>query len=1202
VSADGKAGVFDGGADHKGKITAITVSPEGGRVLSSDSAGGATVWRFDGRGKLAKLHAYKSAGSGAALTKAVWVSTRVADGAGGSATLMSFFSGTDGGWLVYGDDQGNCSRVGGDFRSAIDVVEFDPSLRRMVVVTRDLAMAVLSVAADGKVSLLSRAKLSVRASRGITSAAWLGAGVLSTATAEEPAARAWMVGEAEGLGTSFLLKLSDKGRAIPRSDKVSAVAFLPGKSLLAVGTVEGRVLILRRVRSDDAQAPAAGPSSAPSPTRGGAAAGASAPARREDRPKAGADDWTLVRQLDGYGGVTALDWCRSRGVLAVAHEAGASVLQQVPMRRALRWPLAAVQTGVREVVLRAADDPSFRVTVPVPLNVKGLDCTSKTLAAFSARHIAVFDIEGAASAGRAPAMVAKFSFSCRDAVVYGDPRKSGENDTILAAAPLGVVSLNRNGVIKHTLSLAAADGTPICLGRRGRFVAVATDTGAIKVLDASRAEPRVVHEGRFDEAGSGECLGLPTRLAVSVDGTRVAVLSSRPVGGAGAPAAAGQKPNDAGAATAHEPDSRVFVWSSDSGSVSSLECGRGRVPVEVAWDDAEARLLAVQTEAAAVGAAAGGGGPGEDAADEAAAAAAAAASKGLGDAGASAAALSSSGDRESGAAADTEVLTAFITPEGRLLKHDTVPVRPPLESLLGIRVPDVILVGGAGAPAGEEAAGAAPSDSAATAVGTRALRDFVGLEDAEPETKAALLEFSFQLALGNMDAAFAAVRGVDSFSVWRSMALMCVKSRRLDVAAVCLSNMGHVRGVRALRTAVAEPEPEARVAMVAVQLGLLPDAARLYQECGRYDLLNRLFQGCGEWTRALAVADSADRIHRQSTHYRYAAHLESIGDVDGAVRHYEEAGTAKTDVPRMLAVKGRFADLRSYVAGKHDKDLTRWLGQFALSQGQGDLAATLFNEAGAGLDLTRLLCMRKDFASASKLVMATKDVPSAVHLSRQLKMQDKHADAIRHLEAVGRFDHAARVAIDAGMDIEAMTLALRADAPTQRAAAAYFREQGDLGRAVQLLRKGGDLAGALSLCFEVSTARPRPACQCPLAPCAPAPASARLLPPRHRSFQCLQPPPRPTIPAPADAALRRGSSSTTLRPSRTSSRNGRQSRPGTVLPAAPPRPPRPSRRRRSRAARSSSPSTGSTGRPWRCCSTPGSWRRRSTCRRPTRSR
>ena len=50
---------------------------------------------------------------------------------------------------------------------------------------------------------------------------------------------------------------------------------------------------------------------------------------------------------------------------------------------------------------------------------------------------------------------------------------------------------------------------------------------------------------------------------------------------------------------------------------------------------------------------------------------------------------------------------------------------------------------------------------------------------------------------------------------------MCVKTQRLDVARVCLGHMGHAQGSRALRESQQEPEPEVRVAMLAVQLGML---------------------------------------------------------------------------------------------------------------------------------------------------------------------------------------------------------------------------------------------------------------------------------------------------------------------------------------------------------------------------------------------
>ena len=67
-------------------------------------------------------------------------------------------------------------------------------------------------------------------------------------------------------------------------------------------------------------------------------------------------------------------------------------------------------------------------------------------------------------------------------------------------------------------------------------------------------------------------------------------------------------------------------------------------------------------------------------------------------------------------------------------------------------------------------------------------------------------DYSFYSTVGDMDEAFRSIKLIKSQAVWENMARMCVKSRRLDVAAVCLGNMRHVRGARALREARNEPE------------------------------------------------------------------------------------------------------------------------------------------------------------------------------------------------------------------------------------------------------------------------------------------------------------------------------------------------------------------------------------------------------------
>ncbi len=57
------------------------------------------------------------------------------------------------------------------------------------------------------------------------------------------------------------------------------------------------------------------------------------------------------------------------------------------------------------------------------------------------------------------------------------------------------------------------------------------------------------------------------------------------------------------------------------------------------------------------------------------------------------------------------------------------------------------------------------------------------------------------------------------------MARMCVKTQRMDVAAVCLGNMGSASGAKAVREAMTIPEPDARLAVLAVQLGMLVSAS-----------------------------------------------------------------------------------------------------------------------------------------------------------------------------------------------------------------------------------------------------------------------------------------------------------------------------------------------------------------------------------------
>jgi hypothetical protein len=91
---------------------------------------------------------------------------------------------------------------------------------------------------------------------------------------------------------------------------------------------------------------------------------------------------------------------------------------------------------------------------------------------------------------------------------------------------------------------------------------------------------------------------------------------------------------------------------------------------------------------------------------------------------------------------------------------------------------------------------------------------------------------------------------------------------------------------------------EAVMATVAVQLGLVDDAVALYKECGRYDLLNNLYQvlpgiSCmphqDKDTGGVFVCGT--KIFLLECIVRlYAAPRHSLGLVDDAVALYKECG------------------------------------------------------------------------------------------------------------------------------------------------------------------------------------------------------------------------------------------------------------------------------------------------------------------------
>uniref|UniRef100_A0A1I8G307 receptor protein-tyrosine kinase n=1 Tax=Macrostomum lignano TaxID=282301 RepID=A0A1I8G307_9PLAT len=203
-------------------------------------------------------------------------------------------------------------------------------------------------------------------------------------------------------------------------------------------------------------------------------------------------------------------------------------------------------------------------------------------------------------------------------------------------------------------------------------------------------------------------------------------------------------------------------------------------------------------------------------------------------------------------------------------------------------------------------------------VAKRTMRDFVGLEESDKNSKEAMLDFSFYLTIGNIDEAF---------------------------------KMGHARGAMMLRQAqkVSDGNPDVVLAMLASQLGMRDEAERLLKSAQRYDLLTNFYRAEGQWEKAIDVAEKFDRMSLRTTHHEFAKHLESVGHYTQAVQEYLLADTHRTEVPRMLC--DRPHELEAF-----DPQLNKWFALFLESSGDFNGAMQFYEAAKDYHSMVKLRC------------------------------------------------------------------------------------------------------------------------------------------------------------------------------------------------------------------------------------------------------
>ncbi|KAI5932679.1 Intraflagellar transport protein 140 [Manis javanica] len=742
------------------------------------------------------------------------------------------------------------------------------------------------------------------------------------------------------------------------------------------------------------------------------------PRAQSSRGTEGKDRWALQTPTELEGNIMQLKWGSRKNLLAVNSSSSAVILSEQAMASHFHQQVAVVQISPSLLSVSSLST-GVAHTLRTDMHIHGVFATKDAIAIWNGKQVAIFEPSGAA-------------FRNAGAFLCESPVLAMHEESVYTVEPNRVQVRTWQGTVKQLLLFSETEGNPCFLDICGNFLAVGTDLAHFKSFDLSRREAQV-HCGCKNLVELVPAAAGLASLRGNANGSKISVLLSKADSG---------------------PDSRICFYDVEMDTVTLFDFKTGQIdqrettsfhgqemkkscpfederltnliPVSHFWDESEPGLFVCETVREEPGAQC----PAEDSA-----------------------ALT----------VDVWILSFFVSEEHGFLLQDSFPRPPTFQMLLGMEVPSYYFT-----RKPEEADRDGQLDPGCRRVphmvGRRPLRDFVGLEDCDKPTRDAMLNFSLFVTIGDMDEAFKSIKLIKSQAVWENMARMCVKTQRLDVAKVCLGNMGHAHGARALREAEREPELEARVAMLAIQLGMLEDAERLYKQCQRYDLLNKLYQASGQWHKAVEVAEHQDRIRLRTTYYNYAKHLEASADCGLALNYYEKSDTHRFEVPRMLSED--LQSLELYVNKKEDKTLWRWWAQYLESQAEMEAALHYYELAQDHFSLVRIHCFQGNIQKAAEIANETGNWAASYHVARQYESQEEVRQAVRFYTRAQAFNNAIRLCKENGLDDQLVTLALLSSPEDMTEAARYYEERGEhMDRAVTLYHKAGHLSKALELAF-----------------------------------------------------------------------------------------------------------------------------------------
>ena len=736
--------------------------------------------------------------------------------------------------------------------------------------------------------------------------------------------------------------------------------------------------------------------------------------------------WEPYCVVESIPGITGITWSNYMGLIHVYTKKNKhAMLNETILQKKMNSFMKILQTTQCEIeIINNVNDQYIKNKVELEHNIHGISIYKSMLLCWSGMSAFLYEVDP------------------NDLKLKGITEMNLKSN-ILALNSDSIISANNKNIELYTYEGEKKDQIPIrynygdinLFNVASKYLLVVTVNNYFAVYDLERRGLKQTLSFRKFEK-NGQSLGEIREAAINSKGNLIIFLTDNMTN-----------------SEMRVPETKIIIYDVDMDSYVDYEISPNRIPVEITWDYEDWRIFAISTEYAKDL-------NNEDEKKDV--------YKGR--------RYSVNGDDDNSLQNQNEdwvggeVFLLFYTSENGVNNLESHKISRENQGIFGLQVPDIYFIS------------SVPDPVTKCSLTVKKMQFFQGLDKIDAEITKSLIEFSLLMSCGKLDEAYKIVKNIKTANIWENMAHICIKTKRLDVLEVCLSNMRFERGIKAFREARHEKEPEAKLAKIAMHLNLIDDAKKLLKEVNRWDVLIKFYICIGDYEKAIETAKENDRIDLQNTYYRVAQHYEQIGEIDEAIKYYKLSGSGNKEIPRMLISVNNIEKLEETLTEDGNPESLLRLASYFESQEEYEDAMTYYKKADDIQNIIRLYLKENQVEEAIKIFEEGKEnyktkkeqkylrgyMDGAFLIGNYYEKNNSIKNAIDFYRISGRFNQAFRLAKENGLDKEIYALGTQAPKNTQNLIAEYFEKKNKLKEAIDLYLQGNNFRKGLNLCLATN--------------------------------------------------------------------------------------------------------------------------------------